>query len=192
MTGQLAAFRTAELNLDALAATARDLLRHARLRVDDGRVANAPDARGIRYYQTLGVLDRPLRYDGRRAVYGYRHLLQLLAIRRLQGEGYPLAVIQTTLPSKSTAELETSLARVFEGARGEPAGAAVALVDPDRAGHADEAARLVASLSVPPRRVLSGEVVPGVTLTIDPGRVAGAHDLYARVAEHVARLMKEA
>lgn len=191
VTQDLAAFRHAEFDLDTLVATARAALRRARLRIEDGRVADAPDARGIRYYQTLGLLDRPLRYDGRRAIYGYRHLLQFLAIRRLQGEGYSLAVIQSTLPAQPTSALEASLARIFDAGRAEPldeAAAAAAAGDGARVG---EAARPEESLP-PPRRVLSGDVAPGVTLTIDPGRVAGADDIYARVAEYVERLMKEA
>src|SRR5437016_1152361 len=45
----------------------------------DGRVARALDPRTVRYYQTLGILDRPHSYEGHKARYGPRHLLQLLA-----------------------------------------------------------------------------------------------------------------
>ena len=50
----------------------------------DARVSAAPDARTVRYYATLGLLDRP-RIEGRQARYGERHLLQLLAIRSSSG-----------------------------------------------------------------------------------------------------------
>ena len=48
----------------------------------DARVSAAPDARTVRYYTTLGLLDRP-RIEGRQARYGERHVLQLLAIKAL-------------------------------------------------------------------------------------------------------------
>jgi DNA-binding transcriptional MerR regulator len=191
VTQELAAFRHAEFDLETLVSTARGTLRRARFRIEDGRVADAPDARGVRYYQTLGLLDRPLRYDGRRAIYGYRHLLQLLAIRRLQGEGYPLAVIQSTLPAQSTSALEASLARIFDAGLAGSSGEGAAAAGAGALAQPDEVAPPQASVPLP-RRVLSGEVAPGITLTIDPGRVAGADDIYARVAEYVERLMKEA
>src|SRR5512135_1920463 len=87
-------YRDAELTLGDLVAAAARLLRRLDVRPDDGRVALEPDARGVRYYQGIGVLDRPTRYDGRRAIYGFRHLLQLLAVKRLQQEGHPLHLIQ--------------------------------------------------------------------------------------------------
>ncbi|HWT85302.1 MAG TPA: MerR family transcriptional regulator, partial [Myxococcales bacterium] len=49
----------------------------------DGRVSAAPDSRTVRYYTTLGLLDRPT-IEARQARYGERHLLQLLAIKALQ------------------------------------------------------------------------------------------------------------
>ncbi len=58
------------------------------------RVRAVPDARTIRYYTTLGILDRPLEHRGRVAYYGPRHLLQLVAIKQLQAQGARLAQIQ--------------------------------------------------------------------------------------------------
>src|SRR6266481_996794 len=46
----------------------------------DARVSAAPDARTVRYYTTLGLLDRP-KIEGRQARYGERHVLQLLYAR---------------------------------------------------------------------------------------------------------------
>src|SRR5437588_706596 len=71
----------------------------------DGRVSDAPDARTVRYYTTLGLLDRP-RIEGRQARYGERHLLQLLAIKALQAFELPLAEIQQRLYGRSDAELK--------------------------------------------------------------------------------------
>src|SRR5204863_9327430 len=71
----------------------------------DARVSAAPDARTVRYYTTLGLLDRP-RIEGRQARYGERHLLQLLAIKALQALDFPLAEIQQRLYARSDAELK--------------------------------------------------------------------------------------
>jgi hypothetical protein len=62
-----------------------------------GRVREVPDRRAIRYYTTLGLLDRPAEMRGRTALYGRRHLLQLVAIKRLQARGLNLAEIQERL-----------------------------------------------------------------------------------------------
>jgi DNA-binding transcriptional MerR regulator len=62
--------------------------------VPSGRVRDVPDLRTIRYYTTLGLLDRPAAMRGRTALYGPRHLLQLVAIKRLQARGLSLAAVQ--------------------------------------------------------------------------------------------------
>jgi DNA-binding transcriptional MerR regulator len=64
---------------------------------DSGRVRDVPDVRTIRYYTTLGLLDRPAEMQGRTAFYGRRHVLQLVAIKRLQGQGLSLVEVQQTL-----------------------------------------------------------------------------------------------
>jgi DNA-binding transcriptional MerR regulator len=74
----------------------------------DGRVSGAPDARTVRYYGTLGLVDRPA-YEGREARYGRRHVLQVIAIKILQSLGLPLAEVQARLYGKSNAELEALL-----------------------------------------------------------------------------------
>jgi DNA-binding transcriptional MerR regulator len=62
-----------------------------------GRVRDVPDRRTIRYYTTLGLLDRPAELRGRTALYGRRHLLQLVAIKRLQARGASLVEVQQQL-----------------------------------------------------------------------------------------------
>jgi DNA-binding transcriptional MerR regulator len=61
------------------------------------RVRAVPDRRTIRWYTTIGLLDRPAEMRGRTALYGRRHLLQIVAIKRLQATGIPLAEIQARL-----------------------------------------------------------------------------------------------
>lgn len=62
----------------------------------DRRVRQVPDRRAVRWYTTIGLLDRP-EVRGRTGWYGERHLLQLVAIKRLQAAGRSLAEIQADL-----------------------------------------------------------------------------------------------
>jgi hypothetical protein len=74
----------------------------------NGRVRDLPDRRSIRWYSTIGLVDRPLGTRGRNALYGPRHLLQLVAIKRLQAAGRTLAEIQAELggaPEEALAEI---------------------------------------------------------------------------------------
>jgi DNA-binding transcriptional MerR regulator len=73
--------------------------------VPSGRVRDVPDLRTIRYYTTLGLLDRPATMRGRTALYGSRHLLQLMAIKRLQARGLSLAAVQERVVGLSDAAL---------------------------------------------------------------------------------------
>src|SRR3954462_13324233 len=84
----------------------------------DARVAAAPDARTVRYYTTLGLLDRP-RIENRQARYDKRHLLQLLAVKGLQAFQLPLAEIQQRLYGRSDAELERLVEALAQEARGQ-------------------------------------------------------------------------
>jgi DNA-binding transcriptional MerR regulator len=86
----------------------------------DGRVAAAPDARTVRYYATLGLLDRP-RIQDREARYNRRHVLQLVAVKALQVAGLALADIQAKLYGRSNPELEALLTSVSEARRRKPA-----------------------------------------------------------------------
>jgi DNA-binding transcriptional MerR regulator len=63
----------------------------------DGRVREVPDQRTLRYYTTLGLIDRPAEMRGRTAYYGSKHLWQILAIKRLQARGLSLTEIQQAL-----------------------------------------------------------------------------------------------
>jgi hypothetical protein len=60
----------------------------------NGQVRAVPDERTIRYYATLGLLDRPAAMRGRTALYARRHLAQVVAIKRMQAAGKSLADIQ--------------------------------------------------------------------------------------------------
>lgn len=73
--------------------------------VSSGRVRDVPDLRTIRYYTTLGLVDRPIEMQGRKALYGTRHLFQLVAIKQLQAKGMSLSAIQQCLLSLNDSSL---------------------------------------------------------------------------------------
>jgi DNA-binding transcriptional MerR regulator len=85
----------------------------------NGRVREIPDLRTIRYYTTLGLLDRPAEMRGRTALYSRRHLLQLAAIKRLQSRGLALAEIQERLLGLNNAAL-ARLASLPDQTRSKP------------------------------------------------------------------------
>ena len=74
---------------------------------DSKRVQWKPNGRQIRYYSTLGLLDKPDTENGRTVWYGPKHLLQLLAIKRLQLNGMKLADIQKALAGATVEEMRT-------------------------------------------------------------------------------------
>lgn len=63
----------------------------------NGRVREVPDRRTVRWYTTIGLVDRPAAMRGRTALYGPRHLLQIVAVKRLQAQGRSIAEIQAAL-----------------------------------------------------------------------------------------------
>lgn len=132
--------RDASFDLAGLCERANALLRG--VSSDDGRTSDTVDARTVRFYQSSGLVDRPARYEGRAAIYAYRHLLQVVAVKTAQAAGHPLALIQRALAGVSTADLEAA-------ALGEAP---------------------VAAPAPQPRPLLAYELAPGVVLTVDRDR----------------------
>ena len=79
----------------------------------DGRVSSVPDSRTVRYYTTIGLLERPV-LEGRQAFYTHRHVLQLLSIKALQAHHLPLSEIQSRLYGKTERELESMLSALSQ------------------------------------------------------------------------------
>jgi DNA-binding transcriptional MerR regulator len=71
----------------------------------NGQVRAVPDERTIRYYGAIGLLDGPAAMRGRTALYGERHVAQIVAIKRMQGAGKSLAEIQALWPTMDDATL---------------------------------------------------------------------------------------
>jgi len=91
--------------LDELVRRAGEALAAQEVRVPNGRVTPLPDRRVVRWYSTIGLVDRPLAYRGRTALYGPRHLLQVVAVKRRQAEGRSLAEIQAELTGATDSTL---------------------------------------------------------------------------------------
>lgn len=96
----------------------------------NGRVRELPDRRSIRWYTTIGLVDRPLGTRGRTVLYGPRHLLQLVAIKRRQASGRTLAEIQEEL-SGASEETLAEVARIPGSLLEDPIAAAPAPARPD-------------------------------------------------------------
>jgi DNA-binding transcriptional MerR regulator len=80
----------------------------------NGQIRGIPDERTIRYYTTLGLLDRPLQMRGRTALYGAKHAAQVIAIKRLQTTGKSLADIAAMWGQIDDVQLQAISGVAFE------------------------------------------------------------------------------
>ena len=185
-------YRDAELPLEELVAVAGRAVRRLGAEPVDGRVSVELDARVVRYYQTLGLLDKPHRFDGRKAIYGVRHLLQLLSIKKLQADGYPLALIQENLAGRSTAQLEAIVGEISPVAVAAQAGGGSAGASPSRE-MSPAAVAVAAAAPAPPARqeLFAAQAAPGVTVVIDPALVADARTVLDRIREALGNPTEE-
>lgn len=109
--------------LEELSQLSQNEMERRRIPSPGGRVSQIPSARTIRYYTSLGLVDRPNGYDGGLAQYGQRHLKQLLAIKILQSEYLPLPEIQKQLYGRTDEELN----QLIESAKPESPGRSATL-----------------------------------------------------------------
>jgi DNA-binding transcriptional MerR regulator len=142
----------------------------------NGQVRAVPDERAIRYYTSIGLVDRPASMRGRTALYGRRHLAQLVAIKRLQALDKPLAEIQKLLPTlddKTLARIAGVMLPTAERGRREDfwreraAGASAAKV------RAEEPAPAAVQAAAPPTGfdvLWTLTLASGVTLTLQSRR----------------------
>ncbi|HUX33175.1 MAG TPA: MerR family transcriptional regulator [Gemmatimonadaceae bacterium] len=101
--------RHAPWNARGLAAHATALVDAAGMRPTNASARAAPSPRAIRFYVASGLLDHP-QGAGTAATYGYRHLLQLLAIKIRQREGATLEVIKQEMCDVTGDALERRVA----------------------------------------------------------------------------------
>lgn len=158
------------VNIEGLAAWGQQLI--AQLGWEEGdskRVAWTPTPRLIRYYTTLGLLDRPAGFRGRTALYGTRHLLQVLAIKRLQLDGKTLEAIQPLLLGRTDEGLAKLLGLTLPLPAPGAAEAVAPAARPAEFWHEVPAPRAPAP---PPGRPLTTfEPIPGLQVLIDPARL---------------------
>jgi DNA-binding transcriptional MerR regulator len=93
------------LTLSEFAAAAANAVQASGVVPDNRQAKPIPAERMIRYYTARGLLPRP-GTRGRALTYGRTHLLRLVAIKRLQGEGLSLDEIARRLDGLSPTELE--------------------------------------------------------------------------------------
>ena len=116
--------RHAPWNARGLAAHVTGLVDAAGIRPTNASARAAPTPRAIRFYIANGLIDRP-EGKGTAATYGYRHLLQLLAIKIRQREGQTLHFIRQELGSLTGDSLERRVATLLAPALSAAADVAV-------------------------------------------------------------------
>lgn len=173
----LAPFRHRSLTLPELARAVAEAA--SRFEQGDERVAAVPDERTLRYYQSAGLIDRPLRYEGRVAVYGWRHLLQALAVKALQAEGWTLGRIQPALAGVPDDRLEAVIAAALGGP---PAGTLAPRLPGDAAPAPGEAPPAAPAAAPSPRAAAAAEVAPGVWVVVDPALHPDPQAVLTRIA----------
>jgi DNA-binding transcriptional MerR regulator len=104
-------------NARGLASHVTALVDAAGLRPTNASARAAPSARAVRFYVASGLLDRP-EGAGTAATYGYRHLLQLLAIKIRQREGATLEMIKREMKEFAGDALERRVATSLAPALG--------------------------------------------------------------------------
>lgn len=170
---------TDTMTLQELVAAAALRLSEADLDQPSGRVSDVPTVRTVRYYASHGLLDKPVAWRGRAALYGPKHLQQLVAIKRLQSRGDSLDVIQERMLSITDAELarlagfsEDASPPQPQGARTDFWRAPVAAPAPAPASPATDPSSLPLSVGIP----LADDVL---VLLTDPARPIAPDDLAA-------------
>src|SRR2546428_4630117 len=95
--------------IDDLVHTAAEIIPFVAGPQERHKVTELPDPRTVRYYIQEGVVDRPHATSGSSALYGYRHLLQLVAIKVLQSLYLPIRRIRLEIKDLTNAQLEERL-----------------------------------------------------------------------------------
>lgn len=92
-----------------LAGEATRILTESGLAQERGTVSEVPDERTIRYYLTEGLVPPAEEKQGTASVFVYRHLLQLLVVKKLQSQHLPIRKIRDLVEGRTERELERLL-----------------------------------------------------------------------------------
>jgi hypothetical protein len=140
----------------------------------NGRVRDLPDRRVVRWYATIGLVDRPAATRGRTALYGPRHLLQLVAVKRRQAQGRALADIQAELTGATDAMLRRIAGVPAELLGAGPVEAGPVEAAPVEVGPVEAGPARGRFWSEPPAR--AGAEQATVALTQSEPAASGVHD----------------
>ena len=99
-------------------AAARILAESGAARQGRGTVKELPDERTVRYYLAEGLVPPAEEKQGTASVFEFRHLLQLLVVKKLQAEGLPIRAIRELVTGKTERQLERLLGAEQGQARG--------------------------------------------------------------------------
>jgi DNA-binding transcriptional MerR regulator len=92
-----------------LASQAAGILAEIGTTQDRGTVSAMPDERTLRYYLAEGLISPAGEKQGTASVFGHLHLLQLLVVKKLQSEHFPIRKIKELVGGRTERELERLL-----------------------------------------------------------------------------------
>ena len=164
--------RAPEYSLEALLGAANQRLASGRLPAADPRTGETLDVRTLRYYRTLGLVEAPLRYDGSRAVFGKKHLLQAIAIKALQRHGLSLAEAQRKLQKLAVPALEELVAGLLKAADKRKGSLLAESPHLHPLSLSLPAAAFAPSPSAGSGRAMTLDLAPGLTIHADLARAA--------------------
>jgi DNA-binding transcriptional MerR regulator len=98
---------------------ARILAESGAARQGRGTVTELPDERTVRYYLAEGLIPPAEEKQGTASVFEFRHLLQLLVVKKLQADGLPIRAIRELVTGKT----ERQLGRLLGAEQGQSPGA---------------------------------------------------------------------
>lgn len=101
--------QTKYVGVAELANEAARILAESGFAQERGTVSEMPDERTVRYYLTEGLIPPADEKQGTASVFGYRHLVQLLVVKKLQAEHLSIRKIRELVEGRSERELEKLL-----------------------------------------------------------------------------------
>lgn len=169
-------------NLRDLAATTAAILEEAGVRPLNAAAADAPSERTIRYYVARGLVTPP---EGRgpAAVYAYRHLLEVLAVKLRQMDGATLDRIARELRDTTGDVLERRVAATLGPTL--PAVARIRVAGSGRAFHARMRAASAGGERSPPDAWRRLPIGPGLELHLAIDHPLARDGRAAELAERV-------
>lgn len=97
------------VGLPEFARVSEDVLSDLGIEQKRGTVSLVPDERTIRYYLAEGLIQPADEKQGTASVFSYKHLLQLVAVKKLQAEHLPIRKIRELVTDKDEQQLEALL-----------------------------------------------------------------------------------